>query len=198
MKKTAAPEQNERPLSFFSGWKYAPAPESTDHISLKKQYGLFINGEFVPPVSKKYFDTINPAREQKIAEIAEANEKDVDRASHRSIERIQFRLEKDCSEGTRQIYLPYRQNDPGTGSRTGGDRNMDGGNRSVSRVMSMYPSPRIISSIMPVGRTNWSMRSPTALPSLSVLPDRSFRGIFRSSWLRGRSLLRSPPVTLSY
>ena len=80
MKKTAAPEQNERPLSFFSGWKYAPAPESTDHISLKKQYGLFINGEFVPPASKKYFDTINPATEQKIAEIAEADEKDVDRA----------------------------------------------------------------------------------------------------------------------
>ena len=80
MKKTAAQEKNERPLSFFSGWKYAPAPESTDHISLKKQYGLFINGEFVPPISKKYFDTINPATEQKIAEIAEADEKDVDRA----------------------------------------------------------------------------------------------------------------------
>jgi aldehyde dehydrogenase (NAD+) len=80
MKKTAAQEQNERPLSFFSGWKYAPAPESTDHISLKKQYGLFINGEFVPPCPKNISTPSIPRREQKIAEIAEADEKDVDRA----------------------------------------------------------------------------------------------------------------------
>ncbi|MFZ4619671.1 MAG: aldehyde dehydrogenase family protein [Bacteroidota bacterium] len=80
MKKNATPEKNGQPLSFFNGWKYAPAPESKDHISLKKQYGLFINGKFVPPASKKYFDTVNPATEEKIAEIAEANEKDVDLA----------------------------------------------------------------------------------------------------------------------
>lgn len=67
-------------LSFFKDWTYAPAPESKDHIHLKKQYGLFINGEFVQPHSKKYFETINPATEEKIAEIAEANEKDVDAA----------------------------------------------------------------------------------------------------------------------
>ncbi len=80
MKKTETSERSGQSLSFFNGWKYAPAPESKDHISLKKQYGLFINGEFVPPSSKKYFDTINPATEEKIAEIAEADEKDVDLA----------------------------------------------------------------------------------------------------------------------
>lgn len=80
MKKTETTERNGQALSFFSGWKYAPAPESKDHISLKKQYGLFINGEFVQPSSKKYFDSINPATEEKIAEIAEADEKDVDLA----------------------------------------------------------------------------------------------------------------------
>lgn len=63
-----------------STWKYAPAPESTDHIKINKQYDLFINGKFVKPNSKKYFDTINPATEEKISEIAEANEKDVDTA----------------------------------------------------------------------------------------------------------------------
>lgn len=68
------------PLTFFKDWTYAPAPESSDHIRLKNQYGLFINGEFVRPHSKKYFDTINPATEKKIAEIAEADEKDVDMA----------------------------------------------------------------------------------------------------------------------
>lgn len=67
-------------LEFFTDWKYAPAPESTDHIRLQKQYELFINGKFVKPNSGKYFDTINPATEEKIASIAEAGEKDVDTA----------------------------------------------------------------------------------------------------------------------
>ncbi len=80
MNKTETSEQTKTDLSFFNDWKYAPAPESKDHIQLKKQYGLFINGEFVQPLSKRYFDTINPATEEKIAEIAEADEKDVDLA----------------------------------------------------------------------------------------------------------------------
>lgn len=80
MNKTETSESTGTSLKFFSDWKYAPAPESKDHIHLKKQYGLFINGKFVQPLSKKYFATINPATEEKIAEIAEANEKDVDLA----------------------------------------------------------------------------------------------------------------------
>ena len=59
-------------------WNYSDALESTDHIILKKKYDLFINGEFVPPISKKYFNTINPATNEVIAKIAEANKKDVD------------------------------------------------------------------------------------------------------------------------
>jgi aldehyde dehydrogenase (NAD+) len=61
-------------------WEYAPAPESTDHIHLKEQYELFINGVFVKPESRKYFDTFNPSNGKKLARIAEANEKDVDKA----------------------------------------------------------------------------------------------------------------------
>jgi len=67
-------------LQFFTEWKYSPAPESTDHIRLKKRYDLFINGRFVAPSSGKYFDTINPATEGRIAEVAEASEADVDAA----------------------------------------------------------------------------------------------------------------------
>jgi aldehyde dehydrogenase (NAD+) len=80
MSKVKKSDAEGTPLKFFGDWKYAPAPESKEHIRLKKQYGLFINGEFVQPKSKKYFDTINPATEEKIAEIAEAGEKDVDLA----------------------------------------------------------------------------------------------------------------------
>ena len=65
---------------FFTEWKYAPSPESTEHIKLNKRYELFINGKFVKPSGKKYFPVINPATEEKLSEVAEANEKDVDLA----------------------------------------------------------------------------------------------------------------------
>ena len=37
-------------LAFDGGWRYAPAPESTDHIRIEDRYGLFIGGEFVEPM----------------------------------------------------------------------------------------------------------------------------------------------------
>ncbi|HET6243208.1 MAG: aldehyde dehydrogenase family protein [Bacteroidetes bacterium] len=67
-------------LDFTSTWAYEPAPESTDHINIKKQYQLFINGKFVNPVKGKYFTTINPATEEKLADVAEATDEDVDKA----------------------------------------------------------------------------------------------------------------------
>ncbi len=69
---------NNIALNFNTDWKYAPAPESTDHIKLKKKYDLFINGKFVAPVKGKYFETTNPATEGKIADIAEGTKEDVD------------------------------------------------------------------------------------------------------------------------
>ncbi len=67
-------------LKFNSTWEYAPAPESKDHVKMNERYDLFINGKFVAPDSGKYFDSINPANEKKLAQLAEANEKDVDKA----------------------------------------------------------------------------------------------------------------------
>ncbi len=67
-------------LQFDTDWQYAPSPESRDHIQLKEQYELFIGGQWVKPESGKYFDTINPATEEKIARIAEASKADVDKA----------------------------------------------------------------------------------------------------------------------
>jgi len=61
-------------------WDYSPAPEGTDNILLKDKYDLFINGEFIPGKDGKYFDTINPATEKKIAKVAEAGKTDVDKA----------------------------------------------------------------------------------------------------------------------
>ncbi len=70
----------ENKLAFDGGWEYDPAPESTDHISVKKRYGLFIGGDFVAPEKGKYFDTVNPATEEKLSRVAEASEADVDKA----------------------------------------------------------------------------------------------------------------------
>jgi aldehyde dehydrogenase (NAD+) len=72
----------ERPaLEFGTGvFEYAPAPEATDHVRLEKRYGLYLNGEFTAPKSERWFDTINPATEEKLAEVAEAGEADVDAA----------------------------------------------------------------------------------------------------------------------
>ncbi|HAC16175.1 MAG TPA: betaine-aldehyde dehydrogenase [Bacteroidetes bacterium] len=67
-------------IDFNKIWGYDPAPESSDHIRLKKQYDLFIGGGFVKPQSGNYFKTINPANEKVIAEVAEANDSDVDLA----------------------------------------------------------------------------------------------------------------------
>jgi len=70
----------ENTLAFDGGWEYDPAPESTDHIKVKKRYGLFIDGDFVAPEKGRYFDTINPATEEKLARVASASEGDVDKA----------------------------------------------------------------------------------------------------------------------
>ena len=70
----------ENKLAFDGGWQYSPAPESIDHINLKTKYDLYIGGEFVAPESGRYFDTVNPATEECIAKVADANEADVDKA----------------------------------------------------------------------------------------------------------------------
>lgn len=61
-------------------WNYSPSPESTSHIQLKEKYDLYINGKWEKPLSGKYFNTINPANEKPLAQIAHANDADVDRA----------------------------------------------------------------------------------------------------------------------
>ncbi len=66
-------------LIFGDLWQYDPAPESADP-KLKPRYDLFIGGKFVAPKSGKYFESINPASEAVLAEIALANQADVDAA----------------------------------------------------------------------------------------------------------------------
>jgi aldehyde dehydrogenase (NAD+) len=61
-------------------WEYAPAPESRDIVRLKERYGLFINGREVQASDGAVFATVNPATEEKLADVARATPADVDRA----------------------------------------------------------------------------------------------------------------------
>ena len=60
-------------------FQYAPAPESTAIVNINSSNDLFINGEFTPGHGAP-FKTINPATEEVLAEIAQANEEDVNAA----------------------------------------------------------------------------------------------------------------------
>jgi aldehyde dehydrogenase (NAD+) len=73
------PNNPARELLFGDLWEYDPAPETAPaHIA--PRYDLFINGQFTAPKSKKWFDSISPGNEQKVSEIALANEADVNAA----------------------------------------------------------------------------------------------------------------------
>ena len=65
-------------LKYNGKWDFSPSIESLDNLSIKKEYQLFINGQFQKPLSKKYFSSINPSNEQQLSRIAKAEYKDVD------------------------------------------------------------------------------------------------------------------------
>ncbi|MER6815012.1 aldehyde dehydrogenase family protein, partial [Spirillospora sp. NPDC000708] len=60
-------------------FEYAPAPESASVVDIRPSYGLFIDGEFTDGGGEP-FKTVNPATEETLAEIAAADQADVDRA----------------------------------------------------------------------------------------------------------------------
>jgi len=76
----AQAKKNTIKLKFDTARNLAPALESKSVAKIADRYELFINGKFEKPSSKKYFDTINPANEEKLSSIAEANNADVNKA----------------------------------------------------------------------------------------------------------------------
>lgn len=67
-------------LKYNGKWDFSPSIESLENLSIKKEYQLFINGQFQKPVGKKYFSSINPTNEQQLSRIAKAESEDVDMA----------------------------------------------------------------------------------------------------------------------
>src|SRR3954463_6311470 len=68
---------------------YAPAPESRAIVDIKPSYGLFIGGDFVDGRGHS-FKTISPSTEEVLAEVAEADEADID-AAVRAARRVHTR-----------------------------------------------------------------------------------------------------------
>jgi aldehyde dehydrogenase (NAD+) len=60
-----------------SAFEYAAAPESREIVRLEERYGLFIGGEFVEPRSGEFQPSVDPAREEPLAEVAYAGAEDV-------------------------------------------------------------------------------------------------------------------------
>jgi len=79
MRAARKPPGRRPRLDFGSLWEFDPAPETADP-KLKARYDLFIGGRFVRPRAGRYFDSINPGNERKLAEIALAGPRDVDDA----------------------------------------------------------------------------------------------------------------------
>ncbi len=63
-----------------STWNLEPSLESAAQVQIKSQYELFIDGKWQTPLSKTYFDSVNPADESHLAKIAWANDADIDLA----------------------------------------------------------------------------------------------------------------------
>jgi aldehyde dehydrogenase (NAD+) len=63
-------------MSFLD---FSPAPESTGIVSLKPEYGLFIDGDFVDGRGGTY-KSVSPSTEKVLATITESDPTDVDRA----------------------------------------------------------------------------------------------------------------------
>ena len=85
-------DQQPGKLSFATDWQYSAAPESTDHIRIAEQYGLFIGGEFVAGTG--YFSTLNPATEERLSEVPAADDEMVDRAVRAAREAFDKRFDE--------------------------------------------------------------------------------------------------------
>ena len=70
---------------IYKSMEYGPAPESHSTADqwldeFDRKFGLFINGQWVSPSSDSYFESINPANEDVLAQISESGQTDISSA----------------------------------------------------------------------------------------------------------------------
>jgi len=92
--------------------EYGTAPESSAEATAwldrhGRKFGHFIDGEFVEPDEATYFDTLNPADGTVLAQIAQGNNADVDRAV-KAARKAQTAWAKDSAARARFLYALAR------------------------------------------------------------------------------------------
>ena len=92
--------------------EYGPAPENSavamDWLKGHDKFKLFIGGKWQVPVSKKYFDSINPCNTEVLAKVPQANSKDVDKAVKAAKKALPGWSRKPPSERARFLYAIAR------------------------------------------------------------------------------------------
>ena len=99
---------------IYQTMEYGPAPESNKESvafldSHKRKFSLFINGKWTKPSSGEYFESFSPATTQNLAQIAEANEKDVDDAVKAAKKALKPWVELGGHGRARYLYAIARQ-----------------------------------------------------------------------------------------
>jgi aldehyde dehydrogenase (NAD+) len=71
-------------MDIFATMEYGPAPEAAapalEWIKERQPFGLFINNQWVKPISGEYLESVSPATDRPLAQVAAAGSADVDAA----------------------------------------------------------------------------------------------------------------------
>jgi aldehyde dehydrogenase (NAD+) len=99
---------------IYQTMEYGPAPESNKESmeflhAHHRKFDLFIGGDWQKPLSNQYFETINPSTKEKLADIAEGNEQDVDKAVQSAKKALNSWVEMGGHNRARYLYALARQ-----------------------------------------------------------------------------------------
>ena len=140
---------------------------------------MFINGKFEKPASKKYFDTINPATEEKLSEVADANQADVNKAvsaARSAYDKVWKKMP--AKERAKYIYRIARMVQE-RARELAVIETLDGGKPIRESRDFDVPTAANHFFIMPDGPINWIMLFLTVKYNRWAWQVRSFPGIFR-------------------
>ncbi len=178
MDKQSTPENK---LAFDGGWEYvAGAGEHRSRTRSRSATACSSMAISCAPEEGRYFDTINPATEEKLSRVGDASAADVDKAVKAARKAYARRLVEDEAGRARQVHFPHRAHDPGARARVCRDR--IAGRRQADSRVARRRCPAGGGALLLLRRLGGQARlrvSRAATPRRWASRDRSFRGIFR-------------------
>ena len=100
--------------NILESMEYGPAPEEDNHVRAwlkrhKGRFGHFIGGAFTSPGKGSSFAAFNPSNGEKLAEVVEGSEKDVDAAVNAAAKAFADWSALSGTERARHLYALARQ-----------------------------------------------------------------------------------------